>query len=147
MSQDVFQMQMDQATDHLPGIIIIHDDIWVYIHTPEELEQHLLQLMQTAKEHSLVFNSVKCQIRQCQIALHSAAFTAQGRWQDPAKIQDLPTPNSQVKLQSFLGLINYLQLFIPHLSAKTKFLWEQLAKQDWNQSTDAGFQHLKAWIC
>ena len=26
MSQDVFQMQMDQATDRLPGIIAIHDD-------------------------------------------------------------------------------------------------------------------------
>ena len=62
-------------------------------------------------------------------------------------LKDLSTHDSQVKLQSFLGLINYLQLFIPVLSAKTTFLWEQLAKWDWNPSTDAVFQHLKAWIC
>ena len=30
MSEDVFQMQMDQATDHLSGIIEIHDNIGQY---------------------------------------------------------------------------------------------------------------------
>ena len=30
MSQDVFQMWMDQITNRLPGIIAIHDDICVY---------------------------------------------------------------------------------------------------------------------
>ena len=68
-------------------------------------------------------------------------------WPDPSKIQALPTPNSQAKLQSFLGLINYLQPFIPSLSAKTTFLHEQLAEWDYNPSTDAAFQCLKAWIC
>ena len=29
MSQDVFQMQMDQITDRLPGIIAIHDDMCI----------------------------------------------------------------------------------------------------------------------
>ena len=34
ISQNVFQMQMDQTTDCLPSIITIHYDICVYIHTP-----------------------------------------------------------------------------------------------------------------
>ena len=78
---------------------------------------------------------------------YGAVFTAQGMCLDPTKIQtlqDLPTPNSHAKLQYVLGLINYLQPFIPSLSAKTMFLHEQLAKWDWNPSTDAAFQH---WIC
>ena len=33
MSQYVFQMCMDQVMDHLPGIIAIHDDIYIYSHT------------------------------------------------------------------------------------------------------------------
>ena len=89
-------------------------------------------------------------IRQPQIAFYGAVFTAQGMWPDPSKIQalqDLSTPNSQAKLQSFLDLLNYLQPFIPGLSAKTIFLCEQLAEWDWNPSTDAAFQHLKACIC
>ena len=30
---------------------------------------------------------------------------------------------------------------------QTMFLHEQLATWEWNPSTDAAFQHLKAWIC
>ena len=106
--------------------------------------------MQTAKEHGIVFNSTHCQIRQPQTAFYDAVFTAQGMWPVPAKIQalqDLLTPNSQVKLQSFLGLINYLQPFMPSLSTKTMFLHEQLIEWDWNPLTDAAFQCLKACIC
>ena len=150
MSQDVFQMQMDQATDCLPSIIAIHDDICMFGCTPEEHDEHLLCLMESAKTHGIVFNSAKCHIRQPQVAFYGTVFTGQGMQPDPSKIhtlQDLPAPDLQTKLQSFLGLINYLQPFIPGLSAKTTFLQEQLSQWDWNPSTDAAFQCLKAWIC
>ena len=107
MSQDVFQMQMDQAADHLPAIITMHDDICVFGHTPKKHDWHLLCLIKTATEHGIIFNSAKCWIRQPQITFCGAVFTAQGMWPDPSKIQtlqDLPTPNSQAKPQSFLGL-------------------------------------------
>ena len=109
MSQDIFQMQMDQETDHLPCIITIHDNICIFSHTPEEHDEHLLHLMETAKDYGIIFNSTKCHIMQPQIDFYGAVFTAQGMQPDAAKIQallDLPTPNLQVKLQSFQGLIN-----------------------------------------
>ena len=141
---------MDQATDCLPGIIVMHDDICIFGHTPEEHDKHLFHLMQSAKTHGIMFNSAKCHIRQPQIAFYGAVFTGQGMLLDPTKIQalqDLPAPDLQTKLQSFLGLINYLQPFIPGLSNKTVLLQEQLAQWDWNPLTDAAFQCLKAWIC
>ena len=63
MSQDIFQMQMDQAINYLCSIIAIHDDIWIFGHTPEEHDQHLLCLMEAAKEHGIVFNNAMCHIR------------------------------------------------------------------------------------
>ena len=97
----------------------------------------------------MALSSTALSVRSGSLKLPSMVeFTAQGMQSDPTKIQDLPTPSdSQVKHQSFLGLINYLQPFIPSLSTKTMFLHEQLAKWDWNPLTDATFQHLKAWIC
>ena len=83
MSQNVFQMQMDQATDCLPGIIAIHDDICVFGHTPEDDDEHLLCLMQSAKDHGIIFNSPKCHIRQPQIAFYGALFTARACGQIP----------------------------------------------------------------
>ena len=100
MSQDVFQMQMDQATDCLPSIITIHDDICMFGHTPEEHDEHLLHLMESAKTYGIVFNSAKCHIRQPQIAFYGAVFTGQGMQPDPSKIQalqDLPAPDLQTK--------------------------------------------------
>ena len=61
MSQDVFQMQMDQMTDRLPGIIAIHDDIWVYGKDTAEHDNNLLKLMQTAQEHGLVSTATSVQ--------------------------------------------------------------------------------------
>ena len=147
MSQDIFQMWMDQATDHLPSIIAIHDNICIFGCTPEEHDEHLLCLMQSAKTHGIVFNSTKCHTRQPQITFDVAVFTGKVMQPDPTKIQalqDLPAPDSQTKLQSFLGLINYLQPFIHGLSNKTMFLQEQLSQWDWNPSTDAACQCLKA---
>ena len=53
MSQDVFQMQMDQITDRLPGIIAIHDDICVYGNDMAEHDHNLLQLMKMAQSQGI----------------------------------------------------------------------------------------------
>ena len=104
MSQDVFQMCMDQITDRLHGIIAIHDHICVYSKTREEHNTNLLQLLKTASKNGLVFNSHKCSIRQLQITFYGAIFTSKGMKPDPTKIQalqDLPTPDNHKQLQSF----------------------------------------------
>ena len=149
MLQDVFQMQIDQITDRLPGIIAIHDDICAYGKDTTEHDNNLLKLMQTAKDHGLVFNSNKCSIHPPQISFYGAIFTVQGMKPFPAKVQalqDLPAPHNPKQLQSFLGLINYLQPFLLGLTSKTTFLREQVTKWDWNPSTDQSFHHLKSWI-
>ena len=131
MSQNVFQMCMDQLTDRLPGIIAIHDDIYAYSKTQEQHDKHLLQLMKTAAKQGLVYNSNKCHISQPQITFYGTIFSAQGIKPDPMKIQalqDLPTPQSQKQLQSFLGLVNYLQSFLPDIANKTTFLHEQISQ-------------------
>ena len=60
---------------------------------------HLLHLMQSAKDHGIVFNITKSHNRQTQIVFYGRVFTAYGKQPDPSKIQalqDLPT----VKVQS-----------------------------------------------
>ena len=150
MSQDVFQMRMDHITDRLPGVIAIHDDICVFGKTQEQHDRHLLQLLKAAKAKGLVFNSRKCHISQKQITFFGMIFSGQGMKPDPMKIQalqDLTMPQNQKQLQSFLGLVNYLQPFLPDIAAKTTFLREQVSKWDWTPSTDSAFQQLKQWIC
>ena len=145
MSQDVFQMWMDQITHRLLGVIVIHDDICMFGKNTAKHDYNLLQLMKIAQGHGLVFNSSKCAICKSQISFYGAIFTAQGMRPDPAKVQalqDLPVPQNPKQLQSFLGLINYLQPFLPNLTSKTTFLREQVTNWDWNPSTDQSFNSL-----
>ena len=150
MSQDVFQMQINQITNRLPGIIAIYDDICMYGKDMAEHNHNLLQLMKMAQGQGLVFNSSKCAICQSKISFYGAIFTAQGMRPDPAKVQalqDLPAPQNPKELQWFLGLIRYLQPFLPSLASKTTFLREQVTNWDWNPSTDQAFNCLKSWVC
>ena len=89
MSQDVFQMWMDQITNRLPGVIAIHDDICMYGKDMAEHDHNLLQLMKTAHGQGLVFNSSKCAICQSKISFYGTIFTVQGMRPDPAKVQAL----------------------------------------------------------
>ena len=86
MSQDVFQMQMDQFTNRLSGIIAIHDDICVYGRDTTEHERNPLQLMQTTSQ-GFLFKSSKCSIHQPQISFYGAVFMAKGMKPDPAKVK------------------------------------------------------------
>ena len=107
-----------------------------------EQDHNLLQLMNTAQGQGLVFNSSKCAICQSQISFYGTIFTAQGMRLDPAKVQplqDLPAPQIAKQLQLFLGLINYLQPFLPSLASKTTFLRDQVTNWNWNLSTDQDF--------
>ena len=125
VSQGVFQICMDQAADCLSSIIVIHNDICVYGQTPEKHGRHLIHLIQSTLKNGIVFNSSKGRIRQSEISFYGAVFTSQGMNPDPTKAQalhDLPTPDNQRKLQSFLGLINYLQPLIQDLADETLFL-------------------------
>ena len=76
-------------------------------------------------------------------------FSSKGMKPDPIKtqaLQDLLTPQNQKQVQSCLGLVNYLQPFLPDIASKTTFLREQVSKWDWTPSTDSAFQQLKQWI-
>lgn len=72
--------------------------------------------------------------------------------QDPQKdnaIQKYPTPQNAMELKRFLGMINYLQRFLPDDATNTLLLQALLKKDvDWNCSNaqEAAFQKLKSQI-
>ena len=93
MSQDVFQMSMDQIRGRLPGIIAIWDDICIWGKTPKQHDDHLTLPMQRANKDGLIFNGKKYNIRKTEVSFYGAVFTKDSIKPDPAEvqaIQDLP---------------------------------------------------------
>ena len=150
ISQDVFQMRMDQITDRLPGIIAIHDDICVYGKDIIEHDHNLLQLMNTAQDQALVFNSSKCAICQSQISFYGAIFYSTGHETGSCKGTSFARPSCPTKSNAtpvILRLNQLLAAFLPSLTSKTTFLREQVTNWDWNPSIDQAFNCLKSWVC
>ena len=140
MSQDIFQMQMDDIVAQCPGILAIHDNIFIFSKDDKDHDANLINLFNVAQKEGLVFNSTKCAIKQESVTFFGGVFSAKGYSPDPGKTQgisDMPTPQTKQELQSFLGAVNYLQTFVPHLSHHTELLRVLLKKENtfaWDQN-------------
>ena len=112
MSQDIFQMRMDDIVARCPGVLAIHDDIFIYGRDDKDHDANIINLFNVAQKEGLVFNSAKCTIKQDSVTFFGDVFSAKGYSPDPAKIQGITemTPHeTKQELQSFLGAVNYLQ--------------------------------------
>ena len=133
VSQDIFQKHMDNIIHKAgKGILGIADDVVVHGATEDEHNQALHRLMKVAKEYGLVFRLEKCEILRESIEFYGLVWSKSGMMPDTKKLDNIRSrraPESRAELQSFLGLIQYLSPFIPHLSAKTSNM-RQLLKSD-----------------
>ena len=57
-------MQMDDIAAQCPGILAIHDDIFIYGKDNKDNDANLINLFNVAQKEGLVFNSAKCAIKQ-----------------------------------------------------------------------------------
>ena len=131
MSQDIFQMQMDDIVAQCPGVLAIHDDIFIYGKDDRDHDANIINLFNVVQKEGLIFNSTKCSIKQDSVTFFGV-FSAKGYSPDPAKIQgitEMTAPQMKQELQLFLGAVNYLQTFVPHLSHHTEPLQAILKKE------------------
>ena len=78
-----------------------------------------------------------------------AEYSAQGMHLNPKKVQGITkmtAPTDKQQLQSFLGMVNYMGTFIPHLSPHTEPLRAMLKKDNifhWKNNKLGPFRKLK----
>ena len=115
-------------------------------------DANIINLFNVAQKEGLVFNSKKCSIKQESVTFFGGVFSAEGYSPDPEKIQgisEMTPPQMKQELQSFLGAINYLQTFVPHLSSNTEPLRALLKKENcftWDENTNTCFQKIKSQL-
>ena len=120
MSQDIFQMRMNDIVAQCPEVLAIHDDVFIYGKDDKDHDANIINLFNVAQKEGLIFNSAKCSIKQDSVTFFGSVFSAKGYSPDPGRIQgitEMTPPQTKQELQSFLGAVNYLQTFVPHLSS------------------------------
>ena len=64
MSQDIFQMRMDDIVAQCPSVLAIHNDVFIYEKNDRDHDANIINLFNVAQKEGLVFNSKKCTIKQ-----------------------------------------------------------------------------------
>ena len=109
--------------------------------------------MRVAREHGLVFNREKCDVKTTSVTFFSTVYDKDGAHPDPKKVEaihKMPPPEEPQELQKFLGMTTYLSPFIPSLSTFTAPLRELLQKDSeftWNDSYQEAFDTVKQMVC
>ena len=70
-----------------------------------------------AREHGLVFNGEKCEVKKDSVTFFGTVYDANGAHPDPKKvdaIHKMPPPDSKLHFQHFLGMVMYLCLSSHH---------------------------------
>ena len=104
-------------------------------------------------EKDLHLNADKFKLNCEAVPFFGHLLTKNGIKPDPKKVEAIcnwPIPQDITQLQSFLGAINYLAKFIPHLSALHALL-QDLLKSDseymWSANHQICFEQIKDAVC
>ena len=132
VAQDVFQRKLDAIFLRIPGVTGIADDMIIYGRNDKEHDQHLVNFLDVFRRNTLTLNPDKMQFRLPQVSFFGHQWSARGLSPDPKKIaavKCMELHQDMEMMKSFLGLVNYLNRFSPHLAELSEPL-RQICRQN-----------------
>jgi RNase H-like domain found in reverse transcriptase/Reverse transcriptase (RNA-dependent DNA polymerase)/Integrase zinc binding domain/Integrase core domain len=152
---ELFQQRLHEVLYGLTGVVTVADDILVYGvgNTDEEaLVSHNINLecvLFRLAAANLRLNGTKVKLCQDEVKFYGHLLTKDGIKVDQDKvdaIRKMPVPTDAKAIQRFLGMVTYLNRYIPNLSTQTAPLRE-LTHNDvefcWTNRQQASFEELK----
>ena len=155
---EVFQRRMHQVIEGLHGVEVIADDFVVmgYGSTDDEAnidhDRNLTAFLLRCRERNLKLNAEKLKLRQPEVPFIGHIASKDGLKPDPAKVKailEMPAPEDRAGVMRFLGFVQYLAKFLPHLSELTAPI-RQLNKEGnaflWSATQDAAMQSIRTAV-
>ena len=118
VASDIFQRKLDEVYANLPGVTGIADDMIVYGNSIEDHDRNFLRFLEVTRQNNLRLNKEKLQFRKTTVNFFGHQWNAQGLSPDPKKVQALTSmefPRDKETMQSFLGLVNFLNRYSANL--------------------------------
>ena len=115
----------------------------------DKFKENVINFLDRCIEHDLHLNPKKIRINVDSVSFFGQTLTKDGVQVDANKwqvIQNWPQPKNVKELQNFLGSVNYLSKFLPHLSSFRKLLHDLLKSSNkfvWLKVHNEAFKTLK----
>ena len=143
-----FQLRMSQIVAGTPGTLCHADDILVFGKDETEHDNRLCEVLRKFESAGMTLNE-KCEFGVKQVKFLGHKISAQGIEADPDKIKailNMPEPQNIEGVRRFMGMVNYVGKFSPHLPTLTKPL-RDLLKNDctwtWDIQQKTAFEAVK----
>ena len=142
----IFQQVMDTMLSGFDFAVAYLDDILMKIQSLGKHKEHVHKVFAKIQDHGFKLKESKCDFFMEKIKYFGHIIDWDGRRPDPdrvAAIKDMPAPNNIATLQSFLGLTNYYQIFIPNMYDLRAPLNELLKKTNFGYGQQNVNKHSK----
>lgn len=140
---------MLHVLEGLQGVEVMIDDILVWGETVQQHDERLQAVLQRCRDVTLTLNKAKCKSLQTEMRYLGNIFSDKGLQVDPERVSDIlriTRPQNTEDLESFLGVITYVNRFIPRMAQFGAPLRELLKKGvswSWDEHHDSSFQALR----
>ena len=146
---EVFQNRMSKVLQGLEGVVCQIDDILVYGKDAEDHDVCLQAVLKHLQEAKVTLNTEKCVFNQDSVKFLGHVVDKNGIAADPEKVRaivEMKEPTCVADLRRFLGMVNYLGKFSPHLTDIAQPLHELLSKKTawyWGENQRKAFSNIK----
>ena len=106
-AQDIFQRMMDQILDRCEGVIGIADDIIIHGKDDAEHDRRLHKFMTVAREHGLVLNKKKCEVKSNSVKFFGCVYDKHGPHPDPSKVSAIKEMPAHKTKESFRASLEW----------------------------------------
>ncbi|XP_055619547.1 uncharacterized protein K02A2.6-like [Toxorhynchites rutilus septentrionalis] len=130
-SAAIFQQVMDQVLEGLGNVFCYLDDVLIAGSNYEKCKKNLRLVLERLSKANIKINFEKCKFFVKELVYLGHIISEKGLSPCEDKISTIKKakePTNIAELKSFLGLINYYNKFIPHLSFKLHQLHNLLRK-------------------
>jgi len=104
------------------SIHVYLDDIFMYSNSIEEHEEHLHLMFEQLREYQLYLKWAKCDLYADRVDCLGHIINKEEihvNMDKVAHIREWRTPRNYDDIQRFIGLVNYIRMFLPDISAYT----------------------------
>ena len=147
---ELFQRWMNQILEGLEGVPCLMDYVLIFGSDKTQHNTRLTAVLKRLEAAGVTLNSEKCEFTRSQVKFLGHVIDQKSIRADQNKtsaILRMKAPSNVTELRRFLGMVNQLGKFSPHVSELTQPLRELLSSKrswTWGSSQEQAFTQVKA---
>lgn len=149
---EVFHRTFKELFNELPGVEVYIDDIIIWGDNEKQHNERLKNVFDRLRKANVRLNKTKCKFGVSEVKYLGHILSSDGLKPDKEKINailEMEEPKNKKELQTILGMVTYINKFLPNLTNVTDSMRQLLRKNSefvWTENHRRDFLKLKEML-